>query len=194
MFSGKKTADIVIAFHASSNVNKKLFKKRLLKFIVNLVKKSSTDNGNVRIGLTSFGKTFQPVFNLGQYSKKKDLKKAIKKAPLSYKSDDVKLADALRNIRTQMFVPPQDRTGIKNYLVIISDSPDQSDMNDLRLEKNGLGDTIIHGISIGEKDENLRSVVNDPHKKFYQVFKQYDDLAKFKKSGKKVLKNIKSCK
>lgn len=187
-------ANVIIAFHASSNVHKKVFKKSLLKYIVNLVKKSSTDNGDVRIGLVSFGTKFQPVFNLGQYTKKKDIKKAIKKTPKNYKSDKVDLADALQKIRSQMLKSPNDRPDIQNYILIISDSSDQGDINSLRREKNALDDTIIHGISIGKRDNNLRSIVNDPKKKFFQVFKQYDDLAKFKKSGKKVFKNIKPCK
>ena len=183
-----------MAFHVSSSVSRKIFKKRLIKFILNLVKKASTDNGKVRLGLASFGDKFQEVFNLGHYVKKKDIKRAIKKTPKKLKSDIVNLSSALENIRTRMFIDPQDRPEVQNYIILISDAPDQDDRQTLLDEREKLGNTIIQGISIGLADKNLESIASDPKKKFYKVFRQFDDLSKFKKSGKLVQKNIPACK
>jgi hypothetical protein len=194
IFSDKTFADIVVAFHASTKVKKKDFKKRLLKFIFNLVKKSSMDNGKVKIGLVSFGAKFQKVFELGDYVKKKDIKKAIKKTPKNYKSDTVDIASALQHIRTEMFNTPKDRKDVRNYIIFISDMPNEGDIQDVLEERNSLSDTVIHGISIGNEDYQLERIVNDPRKKFYQVFPGLDSLAKFKKAGKQALKNIPACK
>lgn len=154
------------------------------------MKKSSTETSKVRIGLTSFGSKFQIIFDMGQYVKIKDIKRAIKKTPKSYKSNDVNLASALANIRTKMFAHPKDRMDVQNYLIIISDKPNEGDIQSVVHERKLMSDFIIHGISIGKKDKQLQSVVNEPKKKFYQVFSGFEDLAKFKKAGKKTLKNI----
>lgn len=163
-----------------------------MKYIVRLVKKADIDGGKVRIAIMTYGEKGQIVLQLDQFSSKKTLLKGIKKIPKSLRFQKENLQDALLKARRDILAS-KGRKHVKQYVILITDAPytrrkNQTTFEDDILKAQGV---IIHVVAIGVKDASgLKSVASSPVKRHFLLVKDIQDLKKYKKTGKPVVRRI----
>ncbi|XP_021375359.1 uncharacterized protein LOC110464458 isoform X7 [Mizuhopecten yessoensis] len=185
-------ADIAFLFHASKTLSKKAFKKGYIKFLIRMIKKCKLDNGKVKAALATYGKEGQLLFNLNTFSQKKSAIKFIKKLPKNLRFKKSDLAKGLRLVREEIFVDPFDRPRAPNYLVVVTDSPSDDGLSEVMAEAELLKDmgVYVYMIGIGDIGEEMVIVPSEPSAENSKQLSVYTDLAKFKKSGKPIMKKI----
>ena len=192
-----ETADIAILFHATSGVRKNVFQKNLLKFMKRLSKKGYINNGNVRISVSTFGKASKLIVNPLKYKTRKKLARAIRKIKLKHRYKKADLANGLRFLRKNIFVPPYDRPEVDNFAIIITDSQSYGPNSVIEHEANmlkALG-VKIYMLGIGHIDrDELKIVSSNPSQIYSQHINKYSKLSKFRKVGKPIIDVIPGCK
>ncbi|XP_061165062.1 collagen alpha-6(VI) chain-like [Saccostrea echinata] len=186
-------ADIAVVFHASHKTKAKDFKNNLLNFISSLFAKARIDSGEVRVALVNYGASGKILFNFNKYSKKSDLRKAIRKSSPKVRNSNANLGDAIHLVRTQLFTKQEGaRTeeGVPSAIILITDWPSSRSAYSVQDEVSRLKTdfkTPIFTIGVEKADlKELQKISSTPTGNHFQSVTQYKDLI----SNRDILTNV----
>ncbi|KAL5006010.1 hypothetical protein ScPMuIL_017168 [Solemya velum] len=117
--NGCGSQDIVFVLDSSTSVNEVNFGK-MLQFTKDFIGGTNINSGKVRVGLLLYSTKVHVQFHLHDYSEKAALFSAINS--VKYKYGSTNTAEALRRLRTEMFLEENgDRPGAQNIAIVVTD-------------------------------------------------------------------------
>lgn len=146
-------------------------------FVKDLI--SDADIGSdVRVGLLTFNKEVKIRFHLNYYTTKDSLENAILNVPYEYGTTNT--ADALRDMRTRMFLRENgDRLDVPNIAIILTDgvSSVNSDRTIIEAKTAHREGIQIYAIGIGLVDtRELDGIASRPTKKYRHTVQDFEEL------------------
>lgn len=190
---GNVKADIVVVFHAGHKTKAKEFKNNLLNFLSSLFAKARIDTGDVKVALVNYGLSGKILFNFNKYTKKSDLRKAIRKSSPKVRNSNANLGDALQLVRTKLFTKQEGsrlQEGVPSAVILVTDMASSKSSYSVQDEANRLKQdvkTTIFTVGVEKADlKELQTISSAPTGNHYQSVSKYKDLV----SNKDILTNV----
>ena len=104
---------------SSSSVSEPNFRK-ILEFMVGMLRDADIDNGKIRVGVLSYNTDVTTHFFLNEHTTKSGVFQAIR--AIRYSQGSTNTADALKSLREEMFNPTNGaRRGVTHVAFVITD-------------------------------------------------------------------------
>ena len=136
--------------------------------IVELVNNFDVGPDKVRVGAVHFNSSAFLAFTLDQFTNKADVSSAIEAIPGP--AGQTNLADAMRKTRTQLLVPPGDRTNATNACLMFTDGIATREKNATEIEADLLKPlcTLIT-VSIGNDTDKSQLMRISSDNRFFET-------------------------
>ncbi|XP_021375367.1 uncharacterized protein LOC110464458 isoform X14 [Mizuhopecten yessoensis] len=173
-------ADIAFVLDASGSVGAQNF-RRVKHFVTKVIDELAIGYDVARVGAVSYSSRSYMGFYMDQYTEKEAIKNAI--AALSYEYGNTNTAAGLRTARTRILTEKRgDRSNVKNYVVVVTDSISNVNQEKTLPEAQKLKDAGAHvfSVGIGSFDPyELRAMASEPADSNTFVFNDFVSLANF---------------
>lgn len=153
------------------------------KFIKDVVKNFNISQTETHVGVVSFSRKAELIFNFKQYYTIPEINNAVDKMP--YAKDTTNILEALQLTKSDL-IDATGRSKVKQVLVFMTDGKDShQNENAIPGEAQKLKDTGVNIISLGLGDKydlnQLKAIASEPSKDyvFTSGFDQLDTMVKF---------------
>lgn len=174
-------ADVVFVLDSSMSVTPEDFVKAL-NFCKKFLSQLSINNGDVRIGIVTFGSKYTIEFYLNEFTSKDQIDQAIDKIPWR-NGRQINTAEGIRAMHQAMFTSLKgDRQNVPNIAIIITHGPSADTQSTLREAKAAKSKGIhIYAVNVDQDDtfSETISVASGPTGRnafFIRSFAQLDGL------------------
>ncbi|CAG2253559.1 COL6A [Mytilus edulis] len=171
-----ESADMVIAFHASSSTSRNDF-QRMLNFVKDLVSRADFDGGRARLGVMAYGENPSVQFNLNEHTTWREVSNAISSINENVKSNIVDTSGALIEALI-MFDDQYARADVPKAVFLITDTAStvNSDFLSDQTEVMRSEGIEVFPIGIGVRDKSeLETIATNPRN--VHTVSRYSDLS-----------------
>ncbi|XP_063411126.1 collagen alpha-4(VI) chain-like [Mytilus trossulus] len=171
-----ETADMIIAFHASSSTSRNDF-QRMLTFVKDLVSRADFDGGRARLGVMAYGEHPSVQFNLNEHTTWREVSNAISNINDNVRSNIVDTSGAVIEALI-MFDDQYARADVPKAVFLITDSASTVNADFLADQTEVMRSEGIEvfpiGIGVRDKSE-LETIATNPRN--VHTVSRYSDLS-----------------